>query len=288
VPNSSAPKRAFWLTVALAFGVAFATLAAIAQTATAQSADLKRLTLRNDILGWEGVGRLDLGDRGFCTGVLVASDIVMTAAHCLFDPQSKERIAPETITFRAGVRDGVAVAERRGRRAVAHPGFNPLSGMGENRVQFDVGLLQLSAPISTTDADPFAVDVLDSRNSEVSVVSYGVGRAETPSRQGKCQVTGRTAGMIGFDCNVTFGSSGAPIFQRRNGKLRVVSLISAGARQADQRITVGMELPDLFTDLRGALRSGQGVWPQTGVVRTRRLSVSEGAPTDSGARFLKP
>ncbi len=256
--------------------------------AQAQSSDLRRLTLRNDILGWEGVGRLDLDGRGFCTGVLVASDLVMTAAHCLFDTETLERIQPESVTFRAGVRDGEAIAERQGKRAVAHAGFDPKSGLGPERVQFDVALLQLATPISIADADPFRVDTLDARNPEVSVVSYGVGRAESPSRQGKCTVTGRGSGMIGFDCDVTFGSSGAPVFQRREDRMRIVSLVAAGAQQDGRKITVGMELPRVFAELRSALRSGTGVWPADGGIETRRMSVTTGSRPENGSRFLRP
>ncbi len=257
-------------------------------SAMAQSADLKRLTLRNDLLGWEAVGRLDVGGNGFCTGVLVEVDVVMTAAHCLFDTETKERIAPENVVFRAGLRDGQAVAERIGRRAVAHPGYDPASQNGPMRVRHDVALIQLSDPVSTTDANPFRVDAIANDNTEVSILSYAVNRSEALSREGSCEVTGREAGMIGFDCNVSFGSSGAPVFQHRNGQFRIVSLISSGAMQGDREITVGMELPTLYADLRNAFRTGDGVWPEAGEIRTRRLSVTQGNRTEGGARFLRP
>ena len=42
--------------------------------------------------GWEAVGRLNFGREGFCTAALITSDVVLTAAHCLFDPQTGGRI----------------------------------------------------------------------------------------------------------------------------------------------------------------------------------------------------
>lgn len=254
----------------------------------AQSPELKRLTLRNDLLGWEAVGRLDLAGQGFCTGTLVASDMVLTAAHCLFDSETNAAIPPDRIVFRAGLRDGEAVSERTGRRAVVHHNYDQTEVNGPNRVRHDLALLQLSQPISTTDANPFSVDSLDPDTTDVSVLSYAVGRSDAPSREGRCAVTGRTSGMIGFDCDVTFGSSGAPVFQRRDGRIRIVSVISSGARQGDRDISVGMELPTLYADMRSALRTGQGVWPQTSEIQTRRLSVSSDDRMESGARFLRP
>ena len=41
---------------------------------------LKSLMTRNDSKGWEAVGRLNFGGRNFCTGALIAPDLVLTAA----------------------------------------------------------------------------------------------------------------------------------------------------------------------------------------------------------------
>ena len=44
---------------------------------------LVKLGDRDDLLGWEAVGRLDQEGVGFCTGTLIAPDLVLTAAHCV-------------------------------------------------------------------------------------------------------------------------------------------------------------------------------------------------------------
>ena len=84
-----------------------------ATAAVAQTADKRRLTDRDDLYGWEAIGRLDIGTRSFCTGTLIAQDVVLTAAHCAMDKATGRAYAPGEVTFRAGLSDGNALAERK-------------------------------------------------------------------------------------------------------------------------------------------------------------------------------
>ena len=69
------------------------------------------------LVGWEAVGRVET-EGGFCTGTLIATDIVLTAAHCLFD-QNGAPIAAGEMRFRAGYHRGAAIAERATRTRAA-------------------------------------------------------------------------------------------------------------------------------------------------------------------------
>ena len=81
-------------------------IAFITPASSAESGSLIRLTDREDLFGWEAVGRIDVAKSGYCTGVLIANDLVLTAAHCVFSPKTGQLYAPEKFTFRAGLRDG--------------------------------------------------------------------------------------------------------------------------------------------------------------------------------------
>ncbi|MFY8194492.1 MAG: trypsin-like serine peptidase, partial [Novosphingobium sp.] len=94
---------------------------------------------------------------GFCTGTLIATDLVLTAAHCLFDRQTGQPEDIGRIRFRAGLRDGEAVAEVAAVRAVAHRGYDPRERTGEHSIRHDLALVQLAAPIPAAVAAPFAV-----------------------------------------------------------------------------------------------------------------------------------
>lgn len=255
--------------------------------AQAQNTGLERLTRREQVLGWEAVGRIDLGDGGFCTGTLIATDLVLTAAHCL----SGRDGAPPDLTktrFRAGLSNGAAIAEAQVVRAVVHAGYEPARGVTEGNVRHDVALLQIAPAIPAALAAPFTVAAPGER-SEVSVVSYAMGREEALSWQRACTVLGRTGGLIAVDCDVTFGSSGAPVFDRSGNRARIVSIISSGGQRNGKTVAFGMALPGLVADLKAQLWSGRGVVtaaPAQGPT-VRRIGAGEGR-RDIGARFVRP
>lgn len=245
---------------------------------------LVRLGDRDDLLGWEAVGRLDLAGKGFCTGTLIATDLVLTAAHCVFDRKSGRVLQPGSVTFRAGLRDGVSVAERRVLQIEVPPDYLPLQKMTNANVRNDVALLRLVAPIVSSDADPFVLYSGQKPTRDVSVASYGKGRSEAISRQRNCQVLSVWDDLMVFDCNITFGSSGAPVFTRVGNRGRIVSVISGMSRINGQKVAIGMSLPSVVASLKAQMRRAPASAPDRPIVRIGAGSGSRA----NGAKFIRP
>lgn len=259
--------------------------AALAGQALAQgTSSLQRQNDRAAQLGWEAIGRLELGGRGFCTGTLIATDLVLTAAHCVYDRRTGQLYAADDIQFRAGLRDGQAIAVRGALQIVAHPGFRPGVGLNAENARHDVALIRLRDPVSVTDADPFVLHGDAAAGSSVSVASYGQGREQAVSRQRDCNLLRSGSELMIFDCDVTFGSSGAPVFARSGSRGRILSVISGMTMVEGQKVAVGMALPARVAELKAMLRRAPVAAPDR---RIKRVQVGDGRGS-SGAKFVRP
>lgn len=254
----------------------------------ASASDFVRLTDRDDLFGWEAVGRVDMQGKGYCTGVLIATDLVLTAAHCLFD-DADNPIPPEKIRFRAGLRDGVAIAEREAARVVAAKDYDPSIGTTNKNVRNDVGLIELDGPILSTTAAPFVIHSSARTGDRVSVVSYGQGRDAALSWQRDCGLTWEYEDLYGFDCSITFGTSGAPVFYRDGRRARILSLVSGGPMENGQFTSAwGMELPGIVAQLKRDLRALPAPAPKrTRFERSDGLRGGGALSGKGGAKFSK-
>lgn len=242
----------------------FTTVALFVSATGANTSRLIPLTDRDDPYGWEALGRLDTGN-SYCTGVLIASDLVLTAAHCVYEKRTGQLKAADQLQFSVGLRNGNAIASRTGTQVVGHANYAPRGGVSAQNIRYDVAFIKLNKPISTFEAAPFAVHSGIRQDNSVSVVSYGRGQ-----------------GLIAFNCNVNFGSSGAPVFVKEGSRARIVTLVSSGNNTTDGTIAYGMDLPNAIATLKRDLRA----IPKAATSGRKRIQMS-GERSSTGAKFIK-
>lgn len=250
---------------------------------------LRTLMTGDESRGWEGVGRLNIGRGGLCTGALISDNLVLTAGHCMFEKATGKRVPPEDIQFLAGWRNGRASAYRGVRRVVVHPEFAFKADDRAARVVNDIALLELDQPIRKNSVQPFSVHSRPRKGAEVGVVSYAHDRSESPALQEMCQVLARQSGALVLSCSVDFGSSGAPVFVVQDGKPVIVSVISAKAMVRDIPVSLGTNLEKPLAQLMQMLADGDGVFTRVQpVARPPANSFGTGAAGPGGAKFLRP
>jgi V8-like Glu-specific endopeptidase len=249
----------------------------------ADDAAMVSLQTADDSRGWDAVGKLVLGEHGFCTGALIEPQLVLTAAHCLYNKTTGVQLQPGDIQFFAGWRNGRAIAYRSVSRAVTHPDYRYGASDKLDRVTADLALLELSQPIRLPSLVPYRIGATPVEGDLVGVVSYAQDRSEAPSIQETCQVLAGRAETLVLSCSVDFGSSGAPVFSIGEGGASVVSVISAKAEVDGRKVALAVPLAAPLQELRAALsESRPGARGEPGKVST--LSGGQGG----GAKFVQP
>src|ERR1051325_813857 len=198
-----------------------------------------------DVTG-SGLGRhvvLIVGSRGnSCTGVAVASDLVLTVAHCAL-PGAEYRIVEFDAAHRPALGPTATVTR--------HPGFK-LETMLAHRATADVALLKIPGPLAaSTVPAPLTTRTAFAPGDRFTVAGYGLavrgdGRSGGKVRAASLVTTGKpgtlqvrlvdpaTAGTRP-GLGACTGDSGAPAFEETGGAAAIVGVVSwsTGPKSSD-------------------------------------------------------
>lgn len=176
---------------------------------------------------WRALGRVqtELGTR--CTGFLIAPSLVMTAAHCLFRPETGRYVQPRSVHFLWRYDRGTYADHARAASFVVSPGYDPTQEL--RTLGLDRAFLTLDHPVGTmADSVRFAA-ALPPIGSTLYLGGYNRDHDEI-LQVDRCRLLGFRVDHGGHrllldDCQGEPGTSGAALFtQDGSGAWSVVGL----------------------------------------------------------------
>lgn len=178
-----------------------------------------------------------------CSGILVAPDLVITAAHCT----KKNTGLLDSRMFIAGLDGSRRLATSGAAKIVRHPVYD--FTRGNNAFRFDLAVVQLGRPIDADIVEPVALFPQGSAlPNNGALLAYR--RNAKTSLHGRFDCTLKQTlalGMITSDCIVTSGNSGGAVMVKDGSDWKLAGIIVA--RNEPEGTAIALELNDWLRDL---------------------------------------
>lgn len=210
----------------------------------------ERVTVKPITMPWQAIGKIVHASTGFCTGTLVAPDIVLTAAHCMFEEEARSSsetgdtdneadqvfLWDQPLYFLAGFHEGRFAATSHVADIWVPPEFDINGFLSTyDYDHLDFAFLRLEEPIGET-VGWFNIAELDSSLREsllgpdgpkVSQAGYSADSNRRLTAHIGCRLLRfEENDTVLHECDTMEGDSGSPLFFAQDGQYWMIALES--------------------------------------------------------------
>ena len=189
-------------------------------------------------------GRVEsLHKPGTCSAVLIAPDLILTAAHCVGSDV-------EGLSFRPGT--GTETATIPLAATAVHPLYDARQTRPNWKVRFDIRIASLRDPVPGWVAKPMPVGPPAVVGERLFLVSWRQEDGTLP-RQRACPVLDGLTGVVTLACSVSGGESGSPLLRATDQGLELVAIVSSRSHLGNQPVALATDVALRLQPLKDAL-----------------------------------
>jgi protease YdgD len=166
---------------------------------------------------WSAIGKLYNETGGSCSGVAIAANKVLTAAHCVFNFRSQRFIPANALHFLLGYRSGRYAMHARVASYEIGPGFDPLRYDATSDADWAILTVTENLP---ADIVPLRLShSVEPSGTKAVIAGYPQDRAHAMTADSDCELREEIDGgrLLLHTCRGVGGYSGAPILVKAGG-----------------------------------------------------------------------